>query len=96
MNKMTMCGFGVLVLLASPTALFAQGSTQSPPSPNASSNSPSAPGSVPSGARTLPPGTTGTQQMGTVGTTRVEPAPTGPASGGAPGLPQPGTSTSPR
>ncbi len=33
---------------------------------------PQPPNSLPSGARTLPPGTTGMQQMGTVGTTRMQ------------------------
>jgi len=90
MNAKIGFGFGVFVLLASPLPLLAQGATQSPPSPNASSSAPQAPDSVPPGARTLPPGTTGIQQMGTVGTTRVQPAPSMTSA------PHPSTSFAPR
>jgi len=59
---------------------LAQGASQSPPSPNASNNAPQSPNSMPSRARTLPPGTTGTQRTGTIGTTRTQPAPVRPSS----------------
>ena len=48
---------------------FSQGSTMSPPSPNASTSMPQSPNSVPPGARTMPSGTTGIERMGTLGTT---------------------------
>ncbi len=48
---------------------LSQGTTMSPPSPNAGVNMPQSPNSEPPGARTMAPGTTGMQQMGTVGTT---------------------------
>ena len=64
-------GIPAFILSAAPSA--AQGVTQSPPAPNESQSMPQPPNSLPSGARTLAPGSTGMQQMGTVGTTRVQP-----------------------
>ena len=74
-------GLGVLALLTSPIAALAQGSSQTPPSPNSSNNDPAPPGSLPQGARTLPPGSTGTQEEGSVKTTRIPQAPSEGATG---------------
>ncbi len=71
-------GIPAFVLGAPPSA--AQGVTQTPPAPNESQGMPQPPNSLPSGARTLPPGSTGLQRMGTVGTTRVQPEATADAS----------------
>ena len=49
MNIMIKLGFGVAVLLAGTASSFAQGATQSPPSPNSSNNVPQSPDSVPLG-----------------------------------------------
>ena len=64
---------GLMLLGTAPS--FAQGVFQTPPAPNSSQSSPQPPDSAPLSARTLAPGSTGMQQMGTVSTTRVEPAP---------------------
>ena len=58
-----------LLTLAVASPAFSQGATMSPPAPNSGVNMPQSPNSVPEGARTMAPGTTGTQRMGTVGTT---------------------------
>jgi hypothetical protein len=60
----------MLLPLAFAAPAFSQGSTMSPPSPNAGNTMPQSPDSVPQGARTMPRGTTGMEQMGTVGRTR--------------------------
>lgn len=60
----------MLLPLALAAPAFSQGSTMSPPSPNAGNVMPQSPDSVPQGARTMPRGTTGTEQMGTVEHTR--------------------------
>lgn len=67
------CAFAVLSLFLGAAPSMAQGVTQSPPSPNAGQSMPEPPNSLPEGARTLAPGTTGMQRMGTVATTRVQP-----------------------
>lgn len=88
MNVKRIASMSLAALLAVGAAgtapAFAQGATQSPPSPNSSGNVPQSPNSVPPGARTLPPGTTGTGRTGTVGTVRTQPAPAGPSSRPAP------------
>lgn len=71
-------GIPAFVLGAAPSA--AQGVTQSPPAPNESQGMPQPPNSLPSGARTLAPGSTGLQRMGTVATTRMQPEATARAS----------------
>lgn len=81
MNIMVKLGFGVAVLLSGTASSFAQGATQSPPSPNSGNNLPQSPNSVPLGARTLPPATTGIERMGTIGTTRGQPEPATPSPG---------------
>jgi hypothetical protein len=96
MNIMVKLGFGVAVLLSGTASSFAQGATQSPASPNSSNNLPQSPDSVPSGARTLPPGTTGTQQMGTIGTTRVQPEPATPSPGIPSASPEAAKSSAPK
>ena len=74
MKIITGCALAVSLLLGAAPS-FAQGVTQSPPSPNSGNSMPEPPNSVPDGARTLAPGSTGMQQMGKIGTTQVEPAP---------------------
>jgi len=69
------CAFAVLSLFLGAAPSMAQGVTQSPPSPNSGQSMPEPPNSLPEGARTLAPGTTGMQRMGTIGTTRVQPDP---------------------
>ena len=73
MKTSTVIALGALSLLVGAAPSFAQGVYQSPPSPNSSQSMPQPPNSAPPGARTLAPGSTGMQQMGTVGTTRVQP-----------------------
>lgn len=75
MKIITGCALGVVSLLLGAAPSFAQGVTQSPPSPNSGNSMPEPPNSLPKDARTLAPGSTGMQRMGTIGTTRVEPAP---------------------
>jgi hypothetical protein len=58
-----------ILALAVATPALSQGSTQTPPSPNAAVSGPTSPNSVPPGARTLPPGTTGVGREGTVSRT---------------------------
>ncbi len=69
------CALAVLSLVLGAAPSMAQGVTQSPPSPNSGQSMPEPPNSLPEGARTLAPGTTGMQRMGTVATTRVQPNP---------------------
>ena len=64
---------GGLLLLLGAAPSMAQGVYETPPAPNSSQSMPQPPDSAPPGARTLVPGSTGTQQIGTVGTTRVQP-----------------------
>lgn len=66
---------GGLLLLLGAAPSMAQGVYETPPAPNSSQSMPQPPDSAPPGARTLAPGSTGTQRMGTVGTTRVQPEP---------------------
>lgn len=75
MKVLSGCAFAVLSLFLGAAPSMAQGVTQSPASPNAGQSMPEPPNSLPEGARTLAPGTTGMQRMGTVGTTRVQPEP---------------------
>lgn len=75
MNTSTRIALGGFLLLLGTAPSFAQGVYETPPAPNSSQSMPQPPDSAPPGARTLAPGSTGTQQMGTVGTTRVEPEP---------------------
>lgn len=96
MNIMVKLGFGVAVLLSGTASSFAQGATQSPPSPNSGNNLPQSPNSVPLGARTLPPGTTGTERMGTIGTTRVQPEPATPSPGTPSASPEAAKSSAPK
>lgn len=73
MNTSTRIAFGGLLLLLGTAPSFAQGVYQTPPSPNSSQSMPQPPESAPLGARTLAPGSTGQERMGTVGTTPVQP-----------------------
>ena len=66
------CAFAALALALSAAPSFAQGATQSPPAPNGP-GMPEPPNSVPPGARTLAPGSTGQERVGTIGSTRVQP-----------------------
>ncbi len=76
-----------LLLAASPA--FAQGATQSPPSPNASSSAPTPAGSVPNGAMTMAPGTTANPNMSApLGSVTTSP-PQGPSSGMSSTVPAP-------
>ena len=70
MKTSTRWALAAALLLMGAAPSFAQGVSQSPPSPNAAESSPQPPNSLPKGARTLPAGTTGIQRMGTV-TTRA-------------------------
>lgn len=72
MKLATGCAFAVFSLVASAVPSFAQGVTQSPPAPNGP-GMPEPPNSVPLGARTLTPGSTGQERVGTIGRTRVQP-----------------------
>ncbi len=72
MKLTTGCALAVLSLVASAAPSFAQGVTQSPPAPNGP-GMPEPPNSVPLGARTLAPGSTGQERVGTIGRTRVQP-----------------------
>ena len=67
--------FAILALFLGAAPSMAQGVTQSPPAPNSGQSMPEPPNSLPDGARTLAPGSTGMQRMGTVATTRVQPYP---------------------
>ncbi len=71
-SKLALALGGLLLLGAAPS--FAQGVFQSPPSPNSGESMPQPPDSAPLSARTLAPGSTSQQRVGTVSTTRVEPA----------------------
>ncbi len=86
MNTSTRIALGGFLLLLGTAPSFAQGVFETPPAPNSSESMPQPPDSAPPGARTLAPGSTGTQQMGTVGTTRVQPE---PAASTAPAAPSP-------
>ena len=66
---------GSLLLLLGVAPSTAQGVYQTPPAPNSANSMPQPPDSAPPGARTLAPGSTSTQRMGTVATTRVQPEP---------------------
>ena len=72
LNGLTLGG---LLLLASAAPSFAQGVFETPPAPNSAQSMPQPPDSAPLGARTLAPGSTGQQRIGTVGTTRVQAEP---------------------
>jgi len=72
MKLTTGCAFAVLSLVVSAAPSFAQGVTQSPPAPNGP-GMPEPPNSVPPGARTLAPGSTGQERVGTIGRARVQP-----------------------
>ena len=65
---------GFMLLLATAPS-FAQGVFETPPAPNSSQSMPQPPDSAPLSARTLPPGSTGMEQVGTVGTAHLQPAP---------------------
>lgn len=69
------CALAVLSLLLGVAPSMAQGVTQSPPAPNSGQSMPEPPNSLPEGARTLAPGATGMQRMGTIATTRAQPEP---------------------
>jgi len=75
MNTSTRIALGGLLLLLGTAPSFAQGVYQTPPAPNSSQSMPEPPDSAPLGARTLAPGSTGQERMGTVGETRVQPEP---------------------
>ena len=75
MKTSTSIALGGFLLLLGAAPSFAQGVYETPPAPNSSNSMPQPPNSAPPGARTLAPGATGMQRMGTVGTTRVQPRP---------------------
>ncbi len=72
MKLSTACAFTVLALALGTAPSFAQGVTQSPPAPNGP-GMPEPPNSVPPGARTLAPGSTGQERVGTIARTRMQP-----------------------
>ncbi len=71
--KLTTGAFAALALALGAAPSFAQGVTQSPPAPNSGQSMPEPPNSVPAGARTLAPGSTGQERVGTIGITRMQP-----------------------
>ncbi len=75
MNIQSGYALAVLALILGAAPSMTQGVTQSPPAPNSGQSMPEPPNSLPDGARTLAPGTTGMQRMGTVATTRMQPEP---------------------
>ncbi len=74
MNTSARIALGGLLLLLGTAPSFAQGVYETLPAPNSSQSMPQPPDSAPPGARTLAPGSTGQQRVGTVGRTRVQPA----------------------
>ena len=74
MKIITSCALVVSLLLGAAPS-FAQGVSQSPTAPNSGQSMPQPPNSLPEGARTLAPGSTGMQRMGTIDTASTEPAP---------------------
>lgn len=84
MNTKPIVALGGLLLLLGAAPSFAQGVYETPPAPNSSESMPQLPDSAPPGARTLAPGSTGQQQVGMVGTTRVQPALAVPSAAAAP------------
>lgn len=72
MNIKTGLASGLLLLLLGAAPSFAQGVTQTPPAPNSGNSMPEPPNSLPLGARTLAAGSTEMEQMGTIGTARVQ------------------------
>ena len=87
MNTKLPAALGGLLLLLGAAPSFAQGVYETPPAPNSSNSMPQPPDSAPPTARTLAPGSTGQQQVGTIGTTRVQPEPATPAAPAAPAAP---------
>lgn len=83
MNTSTSIALGGLLLLLGAAPSFAQGVYETPPAPNSSQSMPQPPNSAPPGARTLAPGSTGQERVGTIGTTRVQPELAAPAVPGA-------------
>ncbi len=79
MKTMNSIALGGLLLLLGAVPSFAQGVYETPPAPNSSQSMPQPPDSAPPGARTLAPGSTGQERVGTIGTTRVQPEPTAPS-----------------
>lgn len=79
MNTKTRIALGSLLLLMGTAPSYAQGVFQTPPAPNSSQSMPQPPDSAPPGARTLAPGSTGQQQVGTVGTFQAALQPEAPA-----------------
>ena len=75
MNTKPILALGGLLLLLGGAPSFAQGVFQTPPAPNSSQSMPEPPDSAPLSARTLAPGSTGQQRVGTIATTRVQPYP---------------------
>lgn len=75
MNTKSIAALGGLLLLLGAAPSFAQGVFQTPSAPNSSQSMPEPPDSAPLSARTLAPGSTGQQRVGTVATTRVQPYP---------------------
>lgn len=84
MNTKPVIALGGLLLLLGAAPSFAQGVYQTPPAPNSSNFMPQPPDSAPPGARTLAPGSTGQQRIGTIGMVRVQPAPAVPFASAAP------------
>jgi len=78
MNTSTTIALGGLLLLLGAAPSFAQGVYETPPAPNSTNSMPQPPDSAPPGARTLAPGSTGQERVGTIGTTRMQPEPAAP------------------
>jgi hypothetical protein len=75
MNTKSTIALGGLLILLGAAPCLAQGVFQTPPAPNSSQSMPEPPDSAPLSARTLAPGSTGQQRVGTIGATRVQPYP---------------------
>jgi hypothetical protein len=75
MTTKSIIALGGVLILAGAVPSFAQGVFQTPPAPNSSQSMPEPPDSAPLSARTLAPGSTGQQRVGTIATTRVQPYP---------------------
>ncbi len=84
MKTLNSIALGGLLLLLGAALSYAQGVFETPPAPNSSQSMPQPPDSAPPGARTLAPGSTGQQRVGTIGTTRVQPMSEGLAAARAP------------
>jgi len=78
MNTSKSIALGGLLLLLGAAPSFAQGVYETPPAPNSANSMPQPPDSAPPGARTLAPGSTGQERVGTIARTRTQPEPAAP------------------